>query len=280
MCKCIVLGLAWILVYGTHRLAGQNIDQATHRASFMFSYKTKCNQTAFAKEEIMYLDIGTFATRYFGVNEVIRDSVKLAGIRQGLSPHEIEEKCRNYRRGIKTTIYTNFLERSIQVTDGLIDYYCYEDQLVQPKLVMSQESKIIVGYYCKEAKANYRGRNWTVYFTEQIAMSYGPWNLWGLPGMIVEAYDDKGYFHFLMQGFESLKEQQPLVFKHKNLTGENYPTITKSEFQRLEKLFYQDFVEFTRLFIMEGKGSIILDQEQKYRQFINEGGLSYIPLER
>ena len=49
----------------------------------------------------------------------------------------------------------------------------------------------------------------------------------------------------------------------------------------MEKLLHSDFLEFTRIYIMEGKGSIHQNEEEKkyYQQIKQKGGVSYIPLE-
>lgn len=54
--------------------------------------------------------------------------------------------------------------------------------------------KKIENFKCQKAKANFRGRNYTVWFTAEIPVQYGPWKLFGLPGLILEAEDDTKEF--------------------------------------------------------------------------------------
>lgn len=56
---------------------------------------------------------------------------------------------------------------------------------------ITTEQKVITGYDCIKATAQYRGRRWTAWFAPSIAIPYGPWKLHGLPGLILEAYDDE-----------------------------------------------------------------------------------------
>lgn len=58
------------------------------------------------------------------------------------------------------------------------------------------ESKNILDYKCKKAVGEFRGRKYIAWFTTDISASYGPWKLGGLPGLILEAEDDKGIFKF------------------------------------------------------------------------------------
>lgn len=55
--------------------------------------------------------------------------------------------------------------------------------------LITDENKIINNFSCNKAIANFRGRQWVAWFTTEIPLSFGPWKLHGLPGLIIEAYD-------------------------------------------------------------------------------------------
>lgn len=54
------------------------------------------------------------------------------------------------------------------------------------------ERKTLIGYSCQKAVATFLGRKWTVWFIPDIPIQDGPWKLWGLPGLIIQA-EDKDY---------------------------------------------------------------------------------------
>src|SRR5690606_19858901 len=59
---------------------------------------------------------------------------------------------------------------------------------------ITQETKIIAGYKCIKATTNFRGRDWTAWFTPDIPVPVGPWKLRGLPGLIIEAVDSSNTY--------------------------------------------------------------------------------------
>ena len=72
----------------------------------------------------------------------------------------------------------------------------YEEPLDTPRWEITDSVMVIDGINCVKATADYRGREWTAWFAPEIPFNEGPWKLWGLPGLIVRAYDSKGHYRF------------------------------------------------------------------------------------
>jgi hypothetical protein len=64
------------------------------------------------------------------------------------------------------------------------------------------ETKNIMSFKCQKAQGNFRGRTYTVWFTNDIPVSMGPWKLNGLPGLILEATDSLNQFQFFAEKIE------------------------------------------------------------------------------
>ena len=72
------------------------------------------------------------------------------------------------------------------------------------------ETKNINSFKCQKARGNFRGRTYTVWFTDDIPVSLGPWKLNGLPGLILEATDSLNQFQYFAEKIDLQMEVNPL----------------------------------------------------------------------
>lgn len=54
---------------------------------------------------------------------------------------------------------------------------------------LTDETKTIQNFKCTKATVDFRGRQYIVWFTTDIPVSFGPWKFHGLPGLILEVHD-------------------------------------------------------------------------------------------
>lgn len=111
-------------------------------------------------------------------------------------------------------IYSYVLEegRRLLVQDAaFLDYYVYEEEnSAQTWTMVPDSTKDILGYTCQKALCSYRGRDYEVWFSHELAVNAGPWKFSGLPGLIMEAQDTKGHYTFHMIGIE--KKEEPIEY--------------------------------------------------------------------
>lgn len=62
--------------------------------------------------------------------------------------------------------------------------------------LISDDTKEILGYHCKAAKLNFRGRNYTAYYSEDLIFSSGPHKFFGLPGLILNVQTEDNLFYY------------------------------------------------------------------------------------
>ncbi len=80
--------------------------------------------------------------------------------------------------------------------------YYYEEEIPKIEWEVGDSTKIIFGYECFEATADFHGRKWTVWFTPEIPIVAGPWKLSGVPGLILEAVAEGGQYSFVADGIQ------------------------------------------------------------------------------
>ena len=128
-----------------------------------------------------------------------------------------------------TIVYKNHPAGAITVTDGLReDQVTYRDTLNAQQWTITDSTREVLGYTCQQATADFRGRHWTAWFATDIPVSDGPWKLGGLPGLILEAYDEGHQYTFTAVGLERVAEE-PIVFTRRG--GKNgYRTVDRRAF--------------------------------------------------
>lgn len=137
----------------------------------------------------------------------------------------------------------------VEKSDNIFYYMGYKtpkikkitiDNFPPIKWQIEKESKNILNFQCTKATGNFRGRNYTVWFTSEISAPYGPWKLGGLPGLILEAEDDGKMFKYTARRIV-LNSDQSLPLKLHEYIKEKKQVVTPlREYVELENTFMRD----------------------------------------
>ena len=96
-------------------------------------------------------------------------------------------------------VYNDFNNKR-QKVNLLLDaagVFSYEERLPTIKWnIDSENKKLIQDYMCVHATCNYRGRTFSAWFCPEIPFKAGPWELYGLPGLILEVSDELNDYIF------------------------------------------------------------------------------------
>lgn len=104
-------------------------------------------------------------------------------------------------------VIKDFKNADIYFSDKIFSYKLfYKDSLEKIDWKLTKKEKDILGYKCKEATANYRGREWIAYYTDEIPITDGPYKFNGLPGLILQIYDSNNYFNFKVINIKKVKD--------------------------------------------------------------------------
>lgn len=111
------------------------------------------------------------------------------------------------RRGQLFQVYKHFGTGDMTVYDVIVDDN-FEYTVPMSDLVweIGDSTKTVMNYECQQATADYHGRKWTAWFTPDIAVQEGPWQLAGLPGLIMEAGTEGGEYRFTITGLQETSE--------------------------------------------------------------------------
>jgi len=94
-------------------------------------------------------------------------------------------------------IFKNYPKEKLTVIDDIApDMYLYEQPKTGLTWSLKEDTMTVCGYLCNKAVASYGGREWSVWYAPDIAISDGPWKLYGLPGLILKAIDATGEHAF------------------------------------------------------------------------------------
>ncbi|MBB2145186.1 GLPGLI family protein [Pedobacter sp. LMG 31464] len=86
-------------------------------------------------------------------------------------------------------------------------YYLIDEPSQQINWKITKDTTSFNGVHCKKATATFKGRNWIAWYAPELPFQSGPWKLNGLPGLIIQANDDKKEVQFLFDGIDNLKKE-------------------------------------------------------------------------
>jgi GLPGLI family protein len=101
----------------------------------------------------------------------------------------------------------NFSDSTITVYDWISpDFYEYNVDMADLKWELQDSMANVLGYDCQLASADYHGRHWMAWFAPDIPVQDGPWQLCGLPGLILKAETVDGIYGFIATGLQQCNE--------------------------------------------------------------------------
>ena len=207
---------------------------------YRFSYAMKGTLTETSKRQYddeLSVDVGDRITycysRFDEDNTALYEKIKKSGgsaadylAQQGPISMWGEYDIKNYPSKGKLSVIT-----------FLYKYFMYEEAIPTQNWTLEQGDTTIIGYSCKKARCDFRGRSWEVWYSLDIPISEGPWKLSGLPGMILYAKDGKNQFLFECIGLKA-GMNVPMSLRHAKgsikTSVDKVRSLVKLEFQNPE----------------------------------------------
>lgn len=203
------LGIFQQSVPETETIAGETME-------FVYDYRYSVDTTGTLGDNIasdnMLLQIGPEGlSKFSSLKNLTVDSIIMSSSPEQIASAVWDGKLSN---GEFMTIFKNYPAGKLTHTEKIcMDWFRYDEDMPSFDWEMTDSVTEVLGYRCLSARCKFRGREWTVFYTEDIPLSDGPWKLHGLPGLIMKASDEKGHYTFECIGIKSEADRPITIYK-------------------------------------------------------------------
>ena len=189
------------------------------------------------------LRCGKNVSQYFSINKLRDDSLRaspdpsmrnivLDEMLEAAMHRDDPTKQRPASPGHGDYLYWNLVADTVSVYTRVFENkYLVEEEIPTMEWTIGEDSvRTILGYECHKATTKFRGREWFVWFTEDIPVSLGPWKLNGLPGIILQA-ECRDYITITAYGI-STTGISPVTFY--NLPDFKYQPVDRKKYLKMK----------------------------------------------
>lgn len=190
------MSLLILLTISMSIVKAQNISL---QCIYLEDYSRSLDNVSKKENDEWCLDIQNNRSAFYSTRERAYRHLKDSMIAKGADLYDIIDASPKTKKSSQAlSIYKNIPQANDwTVTDQIITKrFKYIEKIHYPTWKLTQNKKEILGYKCQQAQTTHLGREWTVWFTPDIPIQEGPWKLSGLPGLILDAQDSDGHFHF------------------------------------------------------------------------------------
>lgn len=206
--------LTTILTFAMASFAfAQSPDKSLARVRYSFIHIQDTTQKDKPYTENMLLVIGKNASVYTSHDKINRDlemQKQLAEqIKNQAGSNNFSININKIGGGRVSNIDYYFFakENKFFTKESLLTTYLIEEEAPKINWKITKDTASFSGLHCQKATASFKGRNWVAWFAPELPFQSGPWKLNGLPGLIVEAYDQTQTVKFQFAGFENVTEE-------------------------------------------------------------------------
>ena len=137
---------------------------------------------------------------------------------------------------------------------------------VPDKEVYTYINRIGLNLFMYEDRASVYGRTWNVWYSTELPMSYGPYVLGRLPGLILEASDADGIFHFICVGMETVHDDATI-----ELIGKKEAVkCTRKKYLKLRKSSAEQTYSEVAANVLAGAGRIVKITDASGKDITNQ----------
>lgn len=212
------------------------------------------------------LTFGNRLSHYGGYENYQLDSIYMADPTLHLDRQEFHNLYKQYDT-IRDSMTIDLSNGTLTYYGAIfINYYRYTEPVPEIEWELHNETETVLGYLCHKATANWRGREWSAWYSD-IPEDAGPWKFQGLPGLILKIEDSSGQHYF--EAIEVKNDVFPFGYKE-----HLYSRTTR---EKLAKSMEEYAANFTRIAADSG---MILESEEHLEKLRNSKRRKfYAPIE-
>lgn len=194
-----VVAIALLVSAFMSAFAAKKMDECLYKFTYQASIRTT-EEIKVPDAETYVLEVGKKVTKFypprFEQSTVLKDSVLSVGMSADDLLNILMSRNLFDVRQSTRVIYNYPSVGKVTEVGNMGDDYAYTENSEKQNWQIVSGDTIIAGHKCSRATTTFRGRNWTAWYAIDLPIHSGPWKLNGLPGLILYAADDKGYFVF------------------------------------------------------------------------------------
>lgn len=212
--------------------------RAEIKVSYRYHEKFLRGNTQYTERDIpMLLLVNSKQSKFYCQGTEYKDSLKSTPSGRAKAKQMMDIAVRKYieskdESAMNSIVYKTFMyifkdytleQTTVYDKAGITEMGVYAEPFSELRWNIGDSTKTILGYECVMATAHYHGRKWTAWFAPEIPLQDGPWKLCGLPGLILEAVEEKGHHSFIADGM--VKSNQIM-----------YPIYDKDRYESINRL--------------------------------------------
>lgn len=241
----------------------ETLDTCYLNVSYLLKYRNSEKDDSLSFNDIMDLQMGRHYNAFFSRDLRALDTRNTKELKTNMQFSTIPENYIGFdvliNHSDSPTTVTNRLPYTSQVIE-------YSESTDIPKWTyMPEDVDTIMGYHCHVAICNYEGRDWKVYYTNDIPIPYGPWKLNGVKGLVLKAVDTENNFIFEAVG---LTQKPQSIIRY----DWSRKKMKKEDWKKFERDMYKNAGSFVR---NTGARILIMDNSEQGFHRLNEDWSQY-----
>ena len=194
-----------ILVFFSFKISAQEKlkGKFDYKVTYKLSFQLDSTDNESRKSEYMYLFVCDDYSNYISRAKTLSHQI----VRKGNTAHTSKAALTSFHyqifknRNKKELLYLYKIPK-------INDRFYYDQPIDLFDWQIHPETKKIKDYKVQKATTSFAGRNYIAWFAPELPFPDGPYKFNGLPGLILEIRDEKGFWNFEFFGLEKLSPKE------------------------------------------------------------------------